>query len=97
MDKEELLSINPLFLGLTRAPMMMGVTMDYLGLSLIGVMCGFILFSSPFCLLMYFPLHIFGVVVCAVDHNFFRLLLKNLECLTIPNYAVWGCQCYEPF
>lgn len=96
-DKEEQLAMSPLFVGLTRPPMLFGVTMDYLGISLMIVMCAFILFASPLYLLLDIPLHIMGVIACAIDHNIFRLLFKKLECLNVLNKHIWGCQSYEPY
>ena len=96
-DKKEILAINPLFVGLTRPPMMFGVTMEYLGISIMIALCGFILFSSPLYLLTYIPLHIVGVIACAVDHSIFKLLFKKLECLNVPNKRIWDCQSYEPY
>jgi len=96
-DKEELLLVNPLFVGLTRPPMMFGVTMDYLGISVMVSLCGFILFSSPLYLLIYLPLHVVGVIACLIDHNIFRLMFKKLNCLNVPNKRIWGCQSYEPY
>lgn len=96
-EKEEVLTINPLFVGLTRPPMMLGVTMDYLGISILIALCGFILFASPIYLLTYLPLHVIGVIACAIDPNIFRLLFKKLHCLNVPNKTIWGCQSYEPY
>ena len=96
-EKEEALDISPLFLGLTRPPMMFGVTLDYLGISVMIALCGFILFSSPLYLLLYMPLHVMGAIACAIDHNIFRLMFKKLECLNVPNKKIWGCQSYEPY
>ena len=96
-EKEEALDISPLFVGLTRPPMMFGVTMDYLGISVMIALCGFILFSSPLILLTYIPLHVMGVIACAIDHNIFRLIVKKLECLNVPNKRIWGAQSYEPY
>ncbi len=98
MDEQEAtLDISPLFVGLTRPPMLFGVTFDYLGISLMIALCGFILFSSPLYLGLYLPLHVVGVLACAIDHNIFRLLLKKLECLNVPNKRIWGCQSYAPY
>ena len=96
-EPEEALMVNPLFVGLTRPPMMLGVTMDYLGISVMVALCGFILFSTPLCLLAYFPLHGIGVIACAIDPHIFRLLFKKWNCLNVPNKRLWGCQSYEPY
>ncbi len=94
---EQALVISPLFVGLTRPAMLLGVTLDYLGIAIMLVLCGFILFSSPVCLLFYLPLHVFGVIALAIDHNIFKLLLKRMQCLNVPNKKHWGCQSYEPY
>jgi len=96
-EKEEALEISPLFVGLTRPPMMFGVTMEYLGMSIMVALCGFILFSSPIYLLIYIPLHVMGSIACAIDHNIFRLLFKKLDCLNVPNKRIWRVQSYEPY
>lgn len=38
------LDISPVFTGLTRPPMLLGVTMDYLGINIMVALCAFILF-----------------------------------------------------
>ena len=94
---EESLDISPLFTGLTRPPMILGVTMDYLAVSGLISLCSFIMFDSPLYLILYIPLHIFGVIACAIDPNIFRLLAKKFECLPTANKKIWRCQSYEPF
>jgi len=96
-NNEEPLAVSELFVGLTRPPMMFGVTLDYLGISVMSVMCAFILFSSPLYLLLYLPLHVVGSIACSIDHNIFRLFFKKLECLNVPNKRIWGSQSYEPY
>ncbi len=91
------LEMSPLFVGLTRPAMLWGVSMEYLGISAMITLCGYILFLSPLFLLLYIPLHIFGVIVCAIDHHIFRLIYKKTECLPVRNKSLWGCQCYEPY
>lgn len=95
--KEEALVINRLFVGLTRPPMLLGVTLNYLGIGGLIALSGFVLFSSPWCLLSYIPLHLFGVAACAIDPNIFSLFFCNLNCLNVPNRFIWGCQSYEPY
>jgi type IV secretion system protein VirB3 len=96
-EKEATLMISPVFVGLTRPPMLLGVTMDYLGITIMIALCGFILLSNPLYLLIDIPLHVMGVIACAIDHNIFRLLFKKLDCLNVPNKRIWGCQSYAPY
>lgn len=96
-NTETELTINSLFVGLTRPPMIFGITMDFFIMSILIIWCGLLLSSSPLCLLVYIPLHIIGVIACAVDHNIFQLFFKKLECWNVPNKGIWGCQSYEPY
>lgn len=95
--EHETLQINPIFTGLTRPPMIMGVTADYLSICFMIAVSAFIAANSIKYLLIYIPMHAFGWIACKVDHNIFRLLFKKAECLPVPNKKLWGCQSYEPF
>lgn len=91
------LDISPIFTGLTRPPMMLGITLDYLGVSCLFSLCLFVMAGNPFYLLSYLPLHVFGYLACKSDPNIFGILMKRVECLYMPNRSIWGCQSYEPF
>ena len=91
------LQVSTVFTGLTRPAMVMGVTLDYMSLCFIFVLCAFILFNSFFYLALYLPLHVFGWIGCKIDHNIFRILIKKLEFVNTPNSKIWGCRSYEPF
>ena len=91
------LTIHPIFTGLTRPPMFLGVTVDYLSVCLLTTLCAFILADEVVFLLAYLPLHVFGWVACKIDHNIFRILMKRGQCAYSPNQNVWGCHSYEPF
>lgn len=95
--QQELLIVNPVFVGLTRPPMVLGVTMDYLGLTVILSLSSFILFATPWYLLMLLPMHVIGVIACAIDQHIFSLLLKRLSCQNVANKKYWGCQSYAPY
>jgi type IV secretion system protein VirB3 len=96
-NTEAQLTINTLFVGLTRPPMIFGLTMNYFFISILIIWFEFLLFSSPLYLLTYVPLHVAGVIACAIDHNIFQLFFKKLECWDVPNKGIWGCQTYEPY
>ena len=96
-ERETPLDISPIFVGLTRPPMMWGVTLEYMGISVMIAVCGFILFATPFFLLLLIPLHVVGVIACSIDQHIFRLLFTTLHCLNVPNKRIWGCQSYEPY
>ncbi len=88
---------NPIFTGLTRPPMWLGITLDYLSLSALTSLCAFILANNALYLLIYLPLHGFGWLACQFDPNVFRLLMKRSQCPRIANHKLWKCQSYAPF
>jgi len=86
-----------LFTALTRPPMCLGVTLDYLSISVILALCGMIAANNVAYLLLYIPLHTIGWLACYTDPHCFRLLAKRLLCQQVPNASLWGCQSYAPF
>jgi len=86
---------SPVFLGLTRPPMLLGVTVEYLSICFMVTISAFVLTDSFRYLIIYLPLHIIGWLACRVDHHIFRLLFKCWECQSIPNKSLWGCQSYD--
>lgn len=87
---------SPVFVGLTRPPMFMGVTIEYLSFCFMISVGAFILSDAFRYLLIYFPLHFIGWLACQMDSQIFRLLSKRWECQPIRNKALWGCQSYDP-
>lgn len=90
------LSVSPLFLGLTRPPMLLGVTIDYLCVALIIAMSIFILTGQFKALCLYFPLYLLGWVACQIDARLFSIMTKKASVGRARNYRYWGCQSYEP-
>ena len=91
------LLISPIFTGLTRPPMLMGVTLDYMcGCGLV-LLCLFILANNPLYLLLYLPLHAAGWIALKLDHHIFRVFMKWLDCAYVPNKKIWVCHSFEPF
>jgi len=97
MSSSTSLDISPLFAGLTKPPMVAGITLDYLCVSCLLAICSFIIMDSPLYLVIYVPLHVVGWVLCKIDPNIFSILMKRAEFAYSPNKAFWGCKSYEPF
>lgn len=91
------LQINPIFTSLTRPPMLLGITLDYLSLAAMTALCAFILADNALYLLIYLPLHAFGWLACQFDPNVFRILSKRARCPRVANHALWQSQSYAPF
>ncbi|CAM4400629.1 MAG: hypothetical protein LEGION0398_MBIBDBAK_00234 [Legionellaceae bacterium] len=93
----------PLFVGLTRTPMLMGVTQLYfvynlggcaiLLLALLNALSPGILFGGVISLFL--GLHVVGLIGCSRDPRFFEILLGKFE-LSCPNNRYWGCNSYAP-
>lgn len=90
------LIINPVFGALTRPAMAAGVTFEYHMLNMIISMCAFI-GIAPLYGAIFFPLHVFGWVVCLYDSHFFMICAKRFLLPNIPNTNIWRVRAYEPF
>ncbi|MDP3704611.1 MAG: VirB3 family type IV secretion system protein [Legionellaceae bacterium] len=91
-----MLTIHPLFNALTRPAMVAGVTFEYHMLNLMVSMCLFI-GLSPLYGLVFFPLHVFGWMVCRYDLHFFTICAKWLRLPQVRNKSIWRVRAYEPF
>ncbi len=96
MQQEEI-RIHPIYSGMTRPPMFLGITLDYLMLTTFVTMVAFMLTNTTEFLVLYIPFHLIGWIGCKLDPNFFRVLMKKTICHGVPNKSLWGCQTYEPF
>jgi len=96
MFEEGELDIHPVFLALTKPPMIMGVVYDYCLISATLVMCGFILTKSFTSLLLFGPLHFLGWILTKLDPHIFKILSVRATLGSAPNKAFWGCESYEP-
>ena len=97
----EPLHISILFKGLSRPVTLLGVDYDYLLICVGLVMMAYIWSNSLkgqiFALLMLFPLHLLGWILCKIDPHIFKLLSARAAIGLGKNNNLWGCQCYEPF
>lgn len=95
--KQEEINVHLIYAGMTRPPMFLGITLDYLMLTTFLTVVGFMLTNSMQFLVLYIPLHMIGWIGCKFDPNFFRVLIKKINCPVVRNKSLWGCQSYEPF
>jgi type IV secretion system protein VirB3 len=98
MEEEEI-AVHPLFVGLTRPPMIYGVTVTFLVINIGFALAIFVLttsFTTPLtwaCLM-----HGIGYCCCAYDPHFFDLWMGKLQSISdSKNHGYWGCYSYEPF
>lgn len=95
--RKDAIRLHPIYAGMTRPPMFLGITLYYLMLTTFITVVGFMMTNSAQFLILYIPLHIIGWIGCKLDANFFRVMMKKTLCTPVRNKSFWGCQSYEPF
>jgi type IV secretion system protein VirB3 len=98
-QRQEALTIDPLFVGATRPPMRWGVTYAALLMNMVFTMEVFLLTKNLLTLLLAIPIHGVCALLCARDARFFDLALlwsrTRLPSLA-GNYRFWRASSYSP-
>ncbi|HEX8366920.1 MAG TPA: type IV secretion system protein VirB3 [Allosphingosinicella sp.] len=88
---------DPLFVALTRPQMFAGVTYSYFIVNAVLATELFLVFRSPWVLLVALVLHAIGAILCVREPRFFDLwLTKVRRCPRVRNHKVWRCNSYRP-
>ena len=89
---------DPVFLGLTRPAMLLGVTQSFFVINAVICMVGFLGTNSFVPLLVGAPLlHGIGVLACRRDARTFDIWLVKARFLKCLNRALWRANSYDPF
>lgn len=94
--------IDPLFLALTRPPMVMGVPMTWFGLNFMLFGIGMIAFLDLFpkfmwALLVCLPWHALGYLLTERDAQFMNVWMTKLQkCGNTRNRGFWKSNSYQP-
>lgn len=100
--KETEVDIDPLFIGMTRPPVVMGVPMEFFGFNFILFGVGLILFMSLSGKVLFFacitlPLHALGTIATEKDAHWMRVVLTKLSrCTPTRNKKFWKSNSYKP-
>ena len=100
--KDAPVEIDPLFLGMTRPPIAMGVPMEFFGLNFMLFGVGMILFTALsakalFLACVNLPLHAAGYIATEKDPHWMRVwLTKASRCAPIRNRGFWKSNSYRP-
>jgi len=87
---------DPLFIGMTRPPMIAGVTFLYMGLNAFGVAFLFVLSKNFLTLLIFIPFHALGYAICLKDPQLLDVLVKKMQKTSgVPNKKMWSGTSYE--
>ncbi len=93
---EKPLNTYPLFVGLTRPPMYLGVTQTFFLFNALPCFIFFILSMKIIIAGLCFALlHLVGMVLCWDEPNFFNILVGKFS-LSNHNQSFWGCNSYDP-
>ena len=86
-----------MFVALTRPQMFAGVTYSYFIVNAVLATELFLVFRSPWVLLVALVLHAIGAILCVREPRFFDLwLTKVRRCPRVRNHKVWRCNSYRP-
>jgi type IV secretion system protein VirB3 len=88
---------DPCFVALTRPQMFAGVTYSYFVINAVLATELFLIFHSPWVLLVAILVHIAGVLACLREPRIFDLWLTRLsKTPRVRNHAIWRCNSYRP-
>lgn len=89
-------SKDPLFIAMTRPPMLMGVTFLFMGLNIMGVAFIFTLTKNIFHLLFVVPIHFVGYLICLKDPQLMDIVLRKTQRTSgVTNRKFWSGSSYE--
>lgn len=91
------LQLDPLFKGLTRPAMFLGVSFTFSAMNLLLSLLGYILTKNLFILLFFMPLiHSIGYVICFNEPLFLELfLVRNQKCMKCKNRGYHNSNSYD--
>lgn len=99
---EESVDLDPVFTGMTKPSIVMGVPMEFFGVNFIIFGIGMIGFLSLigkllFVLSICLPLHVLAYIATEKDPHWMRIYLtKFTQCGPIQNKGFWKSQSYMP-
>ena len=99
---EEDVDIDPLFIGMTRPPMVIGVPMEFFGISFIIFGIGMIIFTALsskvlFVICVTLPIHALGYIATEKDPHWMSVLVTKMnKCAPTRNRNYWRSNSYQP-
>ncbi len=102
MEPEEQIDVDPLFIGMTRPPIVMGVPMEFFGINFIVFGIGMIAFLSLLGKVLFFlcvclPFHVLGYIATEKEPHWMNIYLTRItRCGFIQNKGYWKANSYQP-
>lgn len=94
---DEKVEIDPLFLGMTRPPMVMGVTYSFFVINGMVTTISFLALNNLFAFLVGIPVHIVGYLLCLKDPRMFDIWrVRLLKTPMTRNRRFWSANSYSP-
>ena len=91
-------STDPLFVGLTRPPMIFGVSFKFFFLNFFVSVISYINFPGFIVIGVALGLHLFAYIICFKEPLFVDLYLKKgQKCLSRANSFYHGANSYDPY
>lgn len=98
MASENKVKADPLFVGLTRPPLLFGVSYTYFVVNALVSMVTYIATSNFKFLAMAVPIHFIGLYICSKEPLFIELFkVKADKCSRCRNKFYHGANSYDPF
>ena len=87
---------DPLFIAMTRPPMLMGVTFIFMGLNMFSVAFVFVITKNLLHLLFMIPIHAVGYLICLKDPQLIDVMVKKSQKTSgVTNKKFWSGGSYE--
>jgi type IV secretion system protein VirB3 len=97
MKYEEDIDFDPLFVGMTRPPIVMGVPMEFFGINFIIFGIGMIAFASLTAKAIFVTLHALAYIATEKEPHWMSIYLTKLtKCGPIQNKGFWKSNSYKP-
>lgn len=88
---------DTVFVALTRPQMFAGVTYTWFVANAVIATELFLVFRSPWVVVLALVAHGVGVIACLREPRFFDLWLTRIgRCPRVRNHAIWRCNSYRP-
>ncbi len=88
---------NPLFVGLTRPPMLFGASYMFVLMNAFVCMILYIATSEFKYMFMIFPIHMVAYYICSKEPLILELIqIRAAKCSRCRNWMFHGCNSYDP-
>jgi len=96
-ESEELITVDPLFVGLTRPATLYGIPYFAAVIEFMAVTIGFLAIGNPLSLLAIVPVHFILYLISSADNNIFNSIALWFKTNSLcQNRYFWGAVTFSP-